>query len=425
MFASAFRRIDGKSSDYNKIAKAVSALSKQGVNIAPVNINKSQSNFILDKDNNTIYFGFSGVKGLKAKVIEQIFATRPFESMFDFIVKTGADIGSTITLIKAGAFDEFGTREEHIWNLARFKADQKEKLNGQNLAMIAREGLWPQDTQELIDSLHCFNFTQYLKLLLKKAPDDGFDPKEYYYLDERAKDYLDRIEYDYGGEDHLLKVSWKAYYDLMMRPIKQYLNDHQDEMLEQANSGVIEAWTEKYFPKEETPSQWEIATLGLCFGEHPMANLINVANFEDLPTEPEVASIFRVKNRHIPLYKLTQIAGIVIAKDKLHSSITLLTATGPVEVKFRKEQFAHYDAQISKKMADGKKKVIEKSWLNRGIGLVINGMRQDDMFIAKTYKNSPMKHTAYKVLSVLPTGKVTVQKERKNGQAEDSPEEEE
>ena len=76
-------------------------------------------------------------------------------------------------------------------------------------------------------------------------------------------------------------------------------------------------------------------------------------------------------------------------------------------------------------MADGKKKVIEKSWLNRGIGLVINGMRQDDMFIAKTYKNSPMKHTAYKITKILDTGKVEVQKERKSGDKEESPDEEE
>lgn len=161
--------------------------------------------------------------------------------------------------------------------------------------------------------------------------------------------------------------------------------------------------------------------MGLCFHEHPMAHVVNLSNFDDLPSEPQIASFFKVKDRNIPIYKLTMIAGIVIAKDKLHSSITLLTSTGPVEVKFRKQQFASYDAQISKKVGD-KKQIVERSWLNRGIGLIVHGMRQDDQFIAKTYKNSKMQHTAYKVTAILPTGKLEVQKERKKGIMEASDE---
>ena len=84
-----------------------------------------------------------------------------------------------------------------------------------------------------------------------------------------------------------------------------------------------------------------------------------------------------------------------------------------------RSQFASYDAQISK-VVGGKKQVVEKSWLNRGNGLIIHGMRQDDQFVAKTYKNSPMKHTAYKVTAILDTGKIEVQKERKKGKQEES-----
>lgn len=151
-----------------------------------------------------------------------------------------------------------------------------------------------------------------------------------------------------------------------------------------------------------------------------MVHINNISNFDDLPTEPEVGSLYKVPSgRVVPIYKLTMIAGYAIAKDKLHSSITLLTATGPVEVKFRKQQFASYDKQVSK-VVDGKKKVVEKSWLNRGVALIIHGMRQDDIFVAKTYKNSPMRHTAYKITKILPTGKFEVQKERKSGTLEDS-----
>lgn len=407
--------LDGKTADYNKIAKAVSALSKQGVNIRPIGINISKRDFTLDAEKNIIHFGFSAVKGLKEKVIDNILEMRPFDSMLDFIARTGADITSIVTLIKCGAFDEFASRDYHIEVLSKFKADTKEKLNGQNLMMLSREGFWPQDTEELRYAQRFFNFTQYLKQISKGAE------KDTYILNDRACAFLDEIDYEHNGET-IHARAWKYFYDIVMQPIKQYLIDNQEEMLDKVNQAHIQQWKEKYFPNMDI-SQWEIETMGICFGEHPHSHVVNISHFDDLPTEPEIQTIYRTKTgRSVPLYRLTMICGIVIAKDKLHSSITLLSASGPVEVKFRKEQFAHYDAQISQQV-NGKKQIVERSWLNRGVGLIIHGMRQDDLFMAKTYKNSPMEHTAYKITEVYPNGKLEVQKDRKKGKAEESIEE--
>lgn len=414
--------LDGKSANYNKIAKAVSSLSRQGVKIAPLNINKSERNFKLDAETGTIYFGFAGTKGLKDKAIDSILQERPFVSLYDFLGRTTADVTSIVALVKAGAFDDFDSRAVIIEKLARFKSDQKLKLNGQNYSTIEKLGVWPEDTEELIMARRVYNFTKYLKLT--PLEDKSLDPKEFYQLDDRAIAFLDEIGYEHR-EEVLPRNVWKATYDFYLRPMKEYLITHQTEMLDKVNDIIVKEWIEKYFPSSQTYSQWEIETMGLCFGEHPMAHVVNVDDFEMLPTEPEVANIFRTKTgRNVPLFKLTMIIGIVIAKDKLHSSITLLTPTGPVEVKFRKQQFASYDAQISK-VVNGKKQIVEKSWLNRGVGLIVHGMRQDDQFIAKTYKNSPMKHTAYKVTEILPDGKVKVQKERKKGKQEESNESDE
>lgn len=397
--------LDGKSADHNKIAKAVSLLAKQGVNIVPIDVNKSEEDFALDADKNIIYFGLSAVKGLKSKVVEKILQERPFKSMWDFIVRTNADITSIVTLIKSGGFDSFGSREDHIDAISRFKADTKERLNGQNLAMLSREGYWPQHTPELVLAQRTFNFTVYLK-------------KHKYKINDRICAFLDELGFLHDGHE-VDPNAWKAYYDMMMRPIKEYLIDNQEEMLAKVNEDIICKWKDKYFPNNDF-AQWEIETMGLCFREHPMAHVINVDDFDSLPQEPEIAHIYRTQTgRNIPMYRLTMICGIVVAKDKLHSTITLLTATGPVDVKFRKEQFAHYDAQISRQVG-GKKQIIERSWLNRGVGLIVHGMRQDDLFIAKTYKNSPMSHTAYKVTNILSTGKIEVQKDRKKGRQEES-----
>ena len=415
--------LDGKGANYNKIAKAVATLVSQGVNITPIDINVSEADFSVDSENNTIHYGLAGVKGLKDKVMTKIFELRPFESLQDFIEKTAADVTSIVTLVKAGAFDRFGLRSDIIKELAEIKADTKSRLNGQNLLMISRLGLWPQDTKELKFSQRIFNFTHYMNQL-KAAEQKRLGEKiDYYPINKTCLDFLNEIEYDTGcieEENHFPTLYWKSYFDSWMIHIKNYLKEHQEEMLKAVNDKQISDWLDKYFNREQGYAEWEIETMGLCFQEHPMIHVNNISNFDDLPTEPEVGSLYKVPSgRVVPIYKLTMIAGYAIAKDKLHSSITLLTATGPVEVKFRKQQFASYDKQVSK-VVDGKKKVVEKSWLNRGVALIIHGMRQDDIFVAKTYKNSPMRHTAYKITKILPTGKFEVQKERKSGTLEDS-----
>lgn len=425
--------LDDKSTDHNKIAKAVSLLAKQGVTIHTLDINNSGRDFEIDEANNTIYFGFSAVKGLKAAAIDSILKNRPFESMLDCKVRTGADITSMVALVKAGAFSEFGTTEEHIEILSRLESDQKLKLNGQNYSTILKAGMWPDDGGELTLAKSFYNFYQYLKALPngKIAMHDPANAADYFGTNEKVLDYLkvlgitpDECPYvfqQFGDTWGINKVAIKNIYDRYLLPMKQYLQDNQEVLVEAFNSAAVTAWREKYFPSNQTIAQWEIETMGLCFHEHPMSHVINVSNFDDLPAEPQIASIYKIKGRNIPIYQLTMICGIVIAKDKLHSSITLLTATGPVEVKFRKQQFASYDAQISRKVGD-KKQIVERSWLNRGIGLIVHGMRQDDQFIAKTYKNSKMKHTAYKVTEILPTGKLKVQQERLRGKMEESDE---
>lgn len=423
--------LDGKSTDYNKIAKAVSLLTKQGVKIETLNINKSGRDFEIDEENNTIYFGFSGIKGLKNDTVYEILRTRPFSSMLECKVKTGADITSLVALVKAGAFSDFGSTEEHIEILSKFQADQKLALNGQNYSTILKKDMWPTHTPELEMSKRFFIFYKYLSKLPngRIAQVDPEHAADYFWANEQVLNFLELLEITPANCPHMFqkfgdswginKKSIKTVYDAYLKPMKQYLIDNQDELVKTFNENAVNEWREKYFPSSQGLAQWEIETMGLCFHQHPMTGIKNISDFDELPREPQIATIYPVKGRNIPLYQLTMIAGIVIAKDKLHSSITLLTASGPVEVKFRKQQFASYDAQISRKVGE-KKQIVERSWLNRGVSLIVHGMRQDDQFIAKTYKNSKMKHTAYKILGILPNGKFEVQQERKKGKKEES-----
>ena len=95
-----------------------------------------------------------------------------------------------------------------------------------------------------------------------------------------------------------------------------------------------------------------------------------------------------IGGKEIIIFILDKICGTCIAKNKVKSTVTLLTTTGVVNVKFRKEYFSLFDKQISVRQEDGTKIVVEKSWFNRGNMIVVTGMRSGDDFISKKYAST-------------------------------------
>ena len=156
-------------------------------------------------------------------------------------------------------------------------------------------------------------------------------------------------------------------------------------------------------------------SISCYFHEHELSHIdkdkYEVVDFFELPENPVIERFIPMQGRTVPLYKLSKIAGTVVDKDKNKSQIQLLTETGVVTVKIYQVQFAKYDRQISEKQADGKKKIIEKSWLSRGNKLLLMGIRRDDQFVLKKYKN-----TKGEVLSLIeevePRGQLKLKTER-------------
>ena len=72
-------------------------------------------------------------------------------------------------------------------------------------------------------------------------------------------------------------------------------------------------------------------------------------------------------------------------------------------VKFTKEYFAMFARQISEKQEDGKKKVMEKGWFQRGVKVMCTGFRREDTFVCKSYKHTPT-HQLYKITSISKDG---------------------
>ena len=143
-----------------------------------------------------------------------------------------------------------------------------------------------------------------------------------------------------------------------------------------------------------------------------------LSNFYDLSEVPKVEKTFMRGGKEINLFELNKICGTCIAKDKNKATVTLLTVDGVVTVKFRKEYFSLFDKQISQRQPDGSKKIVEKSWFNRGSMIIVQGVRSEDNFIPKKYSSTP-GHMLYKIERILDNGDLELKSERAQGDEEE------
>ena len=281
------------------------------------------------------------------------------------------------------------TREEIMYSYISSIADQKKRITLQNMNMLINKNLIPL---ELDFEKRLFNFNKYIK---------KFKEGNNYKLDSIAmkfftKNYDETILTNVGVENgeeygYIKCTTWDNTYKKGMDPVRKWMKDNQEEILNSLNNILYDEAAEKY--SEGSISKWEMDSLGFYYHDHELKNIhkdiYNIDNFFELPEEPEIDREFKTKDGNaITMFKITRICGTVIDKDKNKNTITLLTPDGVVPVKIWKNQYAKWDRQLSEREADGVKHVVEKSWFQRGTKLIITGIRREDNFIPKKYKNT-------------------------------------
>lgn len=384
---------NNESTDYTKQAKAIGDIRSAGITMSLADVNKSDFGFKPDAENNIILFGLKGANKVGTDVVNEIINNRPYTSFYDFLNKTNISKQAMISLIKGGAFDAFGDRKKIMGIYLWMSCDKKSKLTLQNFSRLIKNNLIPL---ELSSVQSIFEFNRYLKARCK------FNCEEFE-LDERALNfYVSNYNYDklqYRDTNIYLNIKeWDNIYQKEMDVARDWLKENQQKLLKSLNLKIFKEDWDKY--AKGSISSWEMESLCFYYHEHELKNLdkekYGIVNFFDLSEEPDVDYFWNRGNATIPIYKIHTIAGTCIAKDKVKSCITLLTTEGVVNVKFRKEHFAAFDKQISEKQADGTKKVMEKSWFNRGSLLMIKGIRRGDDFVVKKYSKTP-GHQLYKI----------------------------
>ena len=405
------------STNYGKIAKAIGDIQSAGIKVSLANINRSKFGFAPDTANNQILFGLKGMLNVGDELVDKIIANRPYNSPKDFIQKTQPNKQAMISLIKGGAFDEMEDRKFlmawYIWETC----DKKSRLTLQNMPGLIRYNMLPEETDEQIMARRVYEFNRYLKEITKQ---DKAAYKDYYTLDTRAMNFLNEI----GCDDLITSDNlawfinikkWDKVYQKWMDVFRNWIAENKDNILNNLNSKIfLEDW-DKY--AKGSLSTWEMEVLCFYYHEHELINVntskYGLSNFFELPEDPVVDRVFYKGDKEIKMFKLSKICGTCIAKDKTKSTVTLLTVDGVVTVKFRKEYFSLFDKQISERYSDGTKKIIEKSWFNRGNMILVQGIRSGDNFLPKKYASSS-GHQLYKINDTI-DGDLVLQTERYQG----------
>ena len=400
-----------KSANYGKIATAIGKMSHEGVAIVATDINQSKYTFSPDIDNNRIVYGLSGITKVGDEIVKQIMENRPYKNIEDFLSKVKINKPQMINLIKSGAFDGLygGDRIKAMNVYIDLIADKKKRITLQNMKMLIDFDLIPNEYQF---QCRVYAFNKYLKKL-------KFD--NYYGIDNIALSfYSEYFDMDLlsSTENYVFKIrqtDWDKIYKKQMDIIRPFIQKNNQELLNAVNNKLRQDLWDKYCLGNI--SQWEMDSISCYIHDHELKKLKNslygLAEYNKLPEEPIINYEFRSKDtgQKIPLFKIVRIAGTVLDKDKNKKMVTLLTNDSVVTVKIFGDAFTHYDRQISEKGADGVKHVKEKSWLARGNKIIVTGIRREDNFICKKYKNTPF-HLVELITSIDDNGYIKTQTER-------------
>jgi len=245
-------------------------------------------------------------------------------------------------------------------------------------------------------------------------------------MEHFANDMQEDRDYKYDDEGFLLialgtsrKGSFESIYKTKISQLNKWINTKE----------CIETYVNIVFQniKNENMqgniSSWEMESMNFYSKEsgHELANInkekYGIVDFISLPEEPNITGFTKYKGLQYPKFQLDRIIGTVLDRDKNKHSVTILTPSGVVTLKFYSGQFSFYDKTISKdngvdEKGKTKKIILENGWFQRGNKLLVTGFRRGDIFKPKRYKNSIYQHAISKIIEVTDDNELILQNDR-------------
>ena len=376
--------------NYFKMSSAIGKIQSFGINISLPDINESSFTFRPVMEENRIYFGLKGITRVGNKVIYDIIENRPYTSLEDFLSKVKVNKIQATMLIKAGAFDRFGDRQEILYQYCDSQADKKQRLTLQNAQRLIELDLVPEKLEKY---KNLFKVTKHLKKYFKFG--DYIVPDENMWQYVRMFDF-NEIEVNEKNEEYILLKSWEKYYKKEMENLKRWIKENEKELLSTMNQCAVDELLEKY--AKGNIAQGEMEALSYYHSYHELdtseyrewLKSLNVKNFFDLPETPYI----EWQKGEMKKFELSRIVGTAIGRDKGKYIAGILTPDGFLKIKIYRSTFTKFDRQIKDEHG------IEKSWFSKGTKLLLLGYRDGDEFKLKTYKNHPYGQMIYKIEDV-------------------------
>ncbi len=409
-----------KTTDYGKIATAISLFNHQGQKVILPDINQSEFEFTPDVKNNQILYCLKAINGVSDDLIKIIISNRPYKSFNDFYEKITAAAAnkeckcgptSIISLIKAGCFDNIeSSRVNTMKKYMVYLTKPVSQLTLTHLDNLKTMG-YLISTEDAL-AYRVYKFKKYVTTSKFFAFAEGKSKSTFFYKLEPK--YALPFFYEYieqylkENKDYYLYEDTIAVKESSLNKVcKLYLQDIKDNLfnnptvVQNYNQFVVNKVTDNYIgditEDEFLLSKWEKEAVNYYYHKHELSDIDTekylISDFYQLPSTPTIIDYYNYGKFSTPRFALTRIAGMVLNKNKDKHIVTLLTPTGVVNVKFYKGQFIFYNKRLSEEAEDGTKNVIEESWFSRGNLLLITGMRRGEQFVAKKYKDSIYKHT--------------------------------
>ena len=382
-----------------KVAAAISSFQQEALVNGP-QINSSGHGFTPNVEDNTIECGLKIVSKLGDDLVNEIIANRPYASLDDFTRKVKISKDRVVMLIKAGAFRNIESlpKLELLKRFVKQTSKPKSRLTLQNFKMLIRNDLVPEEYQMFV------KFYLWVDYIRKETKKIDKQMRGYYILDEPAEQYYHLHDFlDNGkleqrdGHTIVRKAYIDAIYDKNIDIPRQWIKRNQTSLLEELNYKLFQDEWDKYGAFNN--AQAEMQSMRIYIDKHELDNSVVDRNITPLSyiNSDEIASTFTNKEgKVIPLYKIHHIIGTVIDKNKLKNIVTLLTPDGPINIKFWKDTFTHYDQKVVD-IIGGEKRVVQESFFDNGTHLLITGTKLGNTFVPKKYKRNNISDVCIKL----------------------------
>ena len=135
--------------------------------------------------------------------------------------------------------------------------------------------------------------------------------------------------------------------------------------------------------------------MNFFFKNHPLNKILPQLPFEtDILDDIEEGAqdgVFTIQDKLIPKMRLYTIAGTVIDRDKTKSLVTIQTPTGVIDLKVYKDLYATFVNVIGEVNEAGDKVIEQDSFFEKGVHLLVTGIKRGSTFVPKVYKSTGRK----------------------------------